>query len=121
MVRGVKVQTATSAFESTTRFQTLIVKRIHSAFNLNPCFVLSLLRRYTGVHAENGEAVAFGQKRVFEELGITGPEGHMYSRPSAVEAEATSRALRLAQVGAEVQAQPVAFKIEKPRARLSKV
>jgi len=50
------------------------------------------------VHAENGDAVAYGQKRVFEELGITGPEGHMYSRPSNVEVEATARAIRLADV-----------------------
>ena len=47
------------------------------------------------VHAENGEAVVLGQKKVFE-AGITGPEGHALSRPAVLEGEATARAIKLA-------------------------
>ncbi|KAF2291937.1 hypothetical protein GH714_042279 [Hevea brasiliensis] len=47
------------------------------------------------VHAENGDAVFEGQKRMIE-LGITGPEGHAFSRPPVLEGEATARAIRLA-------------------------
>eukprot|EP01024_Parvocaulis_polyphysoides_P053699 TRINITY_DN5365_c0_g2_i1.p1 TRINITY_DN5365_c0_g2~~TRINITY_DN5365_c0_g2_i1.p1 ORF type:complete len:447 (+),score=77.21 TRINITY_DN5365_c0_g2_i1:54-1343(+) len=47
------------------------------------------------VHAENGDAVAFGQKQVFES-GIKEPYGHALSRPAVLEGEATGRAIRLA-------------------------
>jgi dihydropyrimidinase len=47
------------------------------------------------VHAENGDVVY----RLQEELmakGLTGPEGHAYSRPPHVEGEATNRAIMIA-------------------------
>lgn len=49
------------------------------------------------VHAENGDGVAFGQDKMIKQ-GITAPYGHALSRPSFLEGEATSRAIRLAKL-----------------------
>jgi len=48
------------------------------------------------VHAENGEAVAYGQKHTMEVVKERGPYGHALSRPAMLEGEATGRAIRLA-------------------------
>ena len=47
------------------------------------------------VHAENGELIYHLQNKLMA-MGITGPEGHVQSRPPAVEGEATQRVIAVA-------------------------
>lgn len=72
----------------------LMVKDDEFVEGLEACRDLGALAM---VHAENGEAVDVGQRRVLA-AGITGPEGHALSRPPIVEIEATQRAIALARL-----------------------
>jgi len=49
------------------------------------------------VHAENGELIAYLQQKILAE-GIRGPLGHILSRPSQCEGEATLRAISMAEI-----------------------
>lgn len=59
---------------------------------LKACSKLGALAR---IHAENGDIIYENQSKLLC-MEVTGPEGHLYSREEEVEAEATHRAIVLA-------------------------
>jgi len=71
-------------------------------FMLNDRDIIAVMKRAKELgamvlcHAENGYLITDAQQRIFEEFGIAGPEGHQLSRPPEFEAEATHRAMVIA-------------------------
>lgn len=47
------------------------------------------------IHAENGDLVEYNINKI-KALGVSGPEGHLQSRPDEIEVEATKRVITLA-------------------------
>lgn len=122
------LQVAVTSFNSKTKeeLETLVKEKGVNAFRAYMSFKDQLMLRdedlvrlleaakhlgaVTTVHAENGYLVEENQKRVLS-LGITGPEGLVYSQPEEVEAEATLRAIVLAnQISAPLVVSPVTSK-----------
>ncbi|KAM9777923.1 dihydropyrimidinase-related protein 5a [Neosynchiropus ocellatus] len=82
-----------NSFQMTMAYKDSYMLRDSELFQvLQHCKDIGAIAR---VHAENGELVAEGAKEVLE-LGITGPEGIEISRPEELEAEATHRAITIA-------------------------
>jgi dihydropyrimidinase len=78
------------------------------------------------IHAENGELIAYLQAKLLAE-GVTGPRGHVLSRPPALEGEATLRACTMAEVAevplyvVHVSAAEAAEAIGRARARGARI
>ncbi|KAK6307538.1 hypothetical protein J4Q44_G00226860 [Coregonus suidteri] len=82
-----------NSFQMFMAYKDLFMLRDSELFQaLQNCKDIGAVAR---VHAENGELVAEGAKEALD-LGISGPEGIEISRPEEVRAEATHRAITIA-------------------------
>uniref|UniRef100_A0A8C7F4P2 Dihydropyrimidinase like 5a n=1 Tax=Oncorhynchus kisutch TaxID=8019 RepID=A0A8C7F4P2_ONCKI len=82
-----------NSFQMFMAYKDLFMLRDSELFQaLQNCKDIGAVAR---VHAENGELVAEGAKEALD-LGISGPEGIEISRPEELEAEATHRAITIA-------------------------
>ncbi|KAM4542639.1 dihydropyrimidinase-related protein 5a isoform 2-T2 [Odontesthes bonariensis] len=82
-----------SSFQMFMAYKDMFMLRDSELFQvLQHCKDIGAIAR---VHAENGELVAEGAKEALD-LGISGPEGIEISRPEELEAEATHRAITIA-------------------------
>ncbi|XP_010766319.1 dihydropyrimidinase-related protein 5a isoform X2 [Notothenia coriiceps] len=82
-----------NSFQMFMAYKDMFMLRDSELFQaLQQCKDIGAIAR---VHAENGELVAEGAKEALD-LGISGPEGIEISRPEELEAEATHRAITIA-------------------------
>ncbi|KAK5886695.1 hypothetical protein CesoFtcFv8_017701 [Champsocephalus esox] len=82
-----------NSFQMFMAYKDMFMLRDSELFQaLQQCKDIGAIAR---VHAENGELVVEGAKEALD-LGISGPEGIEISRPEELEAEATHRAITIA-------------------------
>lgn len=86
-------QKGVNAFKAFMAYKDSLMLEDHELIKLFDC--CKKLGAVPKIHAENGHLIDFLAKKLLQ-MGVTGPEGHLQSRPEDLEAEAVHRASVLA-------------------------